>query len=230
MTGANKGIGRETAAALGRAGFRVGVGSRDPGLGAEAVDQLRGEGIDAFLVPLDVSDDASVTAAAAGWTGGLDVLVNNAGTSAGALERPSATSVERVRTVFETNVIGVLRATNAFLPLLLRSAAPRVVNVTSSMGSLTLQHDELPGSGPVDGAYGPSKTALNALTLQYARELARTPVLVNAVCPGYTATEFTGFSGARTPAQAAAVVVRLATVGHDGPRGGFFDESGALPW
>ncbi|PRY16656.1 SDR family oxidoreductase [Kineococcus rhizosphaerae] len=230
VTGANKGIGFEVAAQLGELGFRVGVGARDAARGTQAVERLLAAGVDAFAVALDVADDESVRAAAAGWTGGLDVLVNNAGISGGAQDPASRTSPDQLRAVLDTNVVGVLRVTNAFLPLLRRSDAPRIVNVSSSMGSLTLQHGESAGSGPVGGAYGPSKSLLNALTLQYARELRDSDVLVNAVCPGYTATDFTGHAGDRTPAQGARIVVELATVGDDGPRGGFFDENGVLPW
>jgi NAD(P)-dependent dehydrogenase (short-subunit alcohol dehydrogenase family) len=230
VTGANKGIGFEIAAGLGGLGFRVGVGARDAGRGQRAVELLHERGVDAFVVALDVSDDDSVEAAATDWSGGLDVLVNNAGISGGAMELPSEASVDRVRDVLETNVLGVLRVTNAFLPLLHRSPHPRIVNLSTSMASLTLQHGELPGSGPVITAYSPSKTMLNALTLQYAREFKDTPIMVNAVCPGYTATDFTGFAGDRSPAQGAAIAVELATIDDDGPRGGFFDDNGVLPW
>ncbi|GAB6903908.1 SDR family oxidoreductase [Kineosporia succinea] len=232
VTGANKGIGYEIAAQLGRLGFRVGVGSRNGGRGGAAVSKLRAEGVDAFAVPLDVTDDESVAAAATllEEQGALDVLVNNAGISAGRLQTPSATDLDRIRAAVETNVIGVVRVTNALLPLLRRSSSARIVNVSTSMASLALNRTSAPGSGPLDGAYGPSKTMLNAVTLQYARELEGTGVLVNLVCPGYVATDFTGFDGGRTPAQGAAIAVKLATVPDGGPHGGFFDEAGELPW
>lgn len=229
VTGANKGIGFEIAAGLGALGFRVGVGARDTERGRAAVRDLHDRGVDAFAVTLDVTDDDSVEAAVEGWNGGLDVLVNNAGISGGAMELPSQASVDRMRDVLETNVLGVLRVTNAFLPVLRRSSAPRIVNLSSSMGSLALQHTEAPGSGPVITAYSPSKTMLNALTLQYAREFKDTPVMVNAVCPGYTATDFTGFAGERTAAQGAVVAVRLATIGDDGPRGVSSTRTGPCP-
>jgi hypothetical protein len=137
---------------------------------------------------------------------------------------PTTLDLEVVRTVLDTNVLGVIRVTNAMLPLLSRANAPRIVNVSSSMGSLTLQ------TGPVMAAYAPSKSMLNSVTAQYARRLADTNVIVNACCPGYVATDFTGFNAPRTPEQGAAIAVRLATLPDDGPRGGFFDDEGVVPW
>lgn len=218
VTGANKGIGRETAAQLGRRGFRVAVGSRDEGRGAESVAKLRAEGVDAFVVPLDVTSDQSVQAAAEllASKGGLDVLVNNAGINGGDFELPSEGSLARLQNVLETNVFGVIRVTNAMLPLLRRSSAPRIVNLSTSMASLTLQSTSAMGSGLIDLTYGPSKTLLNAVTLQYARELADTNILINAVCPGYVATDFTNFAGYRTIPEARAVAVQFATLPDDG--------------
>ncbi len=231
MTGANKGIGFAIAQGLGAAGFRVAVGARDDARREEAVELLRAEGVDAFGVALDVTSEASVTAAAATieqTAGRLDVLVNNAGISGrtdGGAQDPRALDLDVVRTVLDTNVFGVVRVTNAMLPLLLRADAPRIVNMSSNMGSLTLQ------TGPVMAAYAPSKSMLNSITVQYARQLADTDVIVNAACPGYVATDFTGFpDGARTPEQGAAVAVRLATLPDDGPRGGFFDDEGVVAW
>lgn len=232
VTGANKGIGYEIARQLGQLGYRVGVGARNDALRAEAVEKLTAEGLDAFAVALDVTSDESVQAAAASLDR-LDVLVNNAGIhgiESGGFDQPSATDLPRFQRVIETNVYGVIRVTNALLPLLRQSASPRIVNLSSSMASLTLQSTSAEGSGPVDAAYSPSKTLLNAVTLQYARELEDTPVLINLVCPGYVATDFTGHQAPRTPAEGAAIAVRLATVAGDGPRGGFFNDEGTLPW
>ncbi|MCE0536442.1 SDR family oxidoreductase [Kineosporia rhizophila] len=229
VTGANKGIGYEIARQLGKLGYRVGVGSRDGERGAEAVDRLKAEGLDVFAVPLDVTSDESVQAAVGAFTE-LDVLVNNAGINGGAFQLPSGTDLERFRRVIDTNVFGVMRVTNAFLPLLRRSAAPRIVNLSTSMASLAHQQEASMYAGAIDGAYGPSKTLLNAVTLQYAREFADTNILVNAVCPGYVASDFTAYQGYRSTAEGAAIAVRLATVADDGPRGGFFNEEGALPW
>ena len=233
VTGANKGIGYEIAAGLGALGWRVGVGARDPERREAAVEKLRAAGVDAFGVPLDVTDDASVTAAARlveEEAGGLDVLVNNAGVTGGMPQEPTLVAPETVRTAVETNVIGVIRVTNAMLPLLRRSASPRIVNMSSSVGSLTRQTTPGGETGPISAAYSASKTFLNAVTVQYAKELADTNVLINAGCPGFTATDLNGFRGVRTPEQGAAIAIHLATLPDDGPTGGFFEEAGPVPW
>ena len=233
VTGANKGIGYEIAAGLGALGWSVGVGARDGQRRDAAVAKLRAGGADAFGVPLDVTDDASVTAAAdllEQRAGRLDALVNNAGITGGRPQEPTVVDPALIRTVVETNVIGVLRVTNAVLPLLRRSAAPRIVNMSSSVGSLTLQHTPGAQTGPIAAGYAPSKSFLNALTVQYAKELAGTGILVNAACPGFVATDLNGFRGVRTPQQGAAVAIRLATLPDDGPTGGFFDDGGVVPW
>ncbi|MFE0521754.1 SDR family oxidoreductase [Streptomyces sp. NPDC058954] len=230
VTGANKGIGFAVAQGLGALGFTVAVGARDDDRRAEAVARLRAAGVEAFGVALDVTSDGSAAEAAAvveRTAGRLDVLVNNAGISGridGGAQDPTTLDLDVVRTVLDTNVFGVVRVTNAMLPLLLRATSPRVVNMSSNMGSLTLQ------TGPVMAAYAPSKSMLNSLTTQYARRLADTRVIVNACCPGYVATDFTGFNAPRTPEQGAAIAIRLATLPDDGPRGGFFDDEGVVPW
>jgi NAD(P)-dependent dehydrogenase (short-subunit alcohol dehydrogenase family) len=181
-----------------------------------------------------VTDDASVAAAAAlieERDGRLDVLVNNAGvTGDPGRQLPTTVDLAAVRTAVETNVIGVIRVTNAMLPLLRRSASPRIVNMSSSVGSLTLQ--SAPGSqtGPISAAYAPSKTFLNGVTVQYARELRDTNILINAANPGYCATDLNGFRGTRTPEQGAAIAIRLATLPDGGPTGGFFEDDGVVPW
>ena len=237
VTGANKGIGYEIAAGLGALGYRVGVGARDEGRRELAVEKLRAAGVDAFGVPLDVTGDRSVTEAAQlieQRAGRLDVLVNNAGisgqTGPGWEQDPTTLDLDLVREVVETNVIGVIRVTNAMLPLLRRSASPRVVNVSSSVGSVTRQADPDTDVGPVMAAYAPSKSFLNAVTVQYARQLAGTGILINAVCPGLVATDFNGFHGPRTPEQGAATAIRLATLPDGGPTGSFFEDDGVVPW
>jgi NAD(P)-dependent dehydrogenase (short-subunit alcohol dehydrogenase family) len=230
VTGANKGIGFAVARGLGALGFTVAVGARDDARRAAAVERLRAEGADAFGVALDVTSDESVAAAAAAVeraAGRLDVLVNNAGIAGrtdGGAQDPTTLDLDVVRTVLDTNVFGVVRVTNAMLPLLRRAPSPRVVNMSSTMGSLALR------TGPVMAAYAPSKSMLNSVTVQYARRLADTNVIVNAACPGYVATDFTGFAAPRTAEQGAAIAVRLATLPDDGPRGGFFDDEGVIPW
>jgi NAD(P)-dependent dehydrogenase (short-subunit alcohol dehydrogenase family) len=196
-------------------------------------------GVDVHSIVLDVTDPATIQAAAthvADRYGRLDVLVNNAGISGHhAGEAPSTTQPELVRQVFETNVVGVLMVTNAFLPLLRRSPAARIVNVSSGVGSLThhTNPDHYLSGLPASAVYPPSKTALNALTIQYAKELREDGILVNAAAPGACATDFTkdlGLPITRTAADGAAVIVRLATLGPDGPTGGFFDDDGTVPW
>jgi NAD(P)-dependent dehydrogenase (short-subunit alcohol dehydrogenase family) len=208
------------------------VGARDAGRRDDAVQKLRAEGLDVFGVPLDVTDDASVAAAAAQLDdqGGLDVLVNNAAITGGMPQEPSKVSAEQVLTVVDTNVVGVIRVTNAMLPLLRRSGSARIVNVSSTVGSLTLQTAQAEAVGPVSGAYSPSKSYLNAVTVQYAKELTGTGILINAGCPGYVATDLNGHRGTRTPEQGAAVFLELATLPDDGPNGTFRDDAGALPW
>ncbi|MCD2197064.1 SDR family NAD(P)-dependent oxidoreductase [Actinomycetospora endophytica] len=230
VTGANKGIGYEIAAGLGALGWSVGVGARDDARRDAAVEKLQAEGVDAFGVPLDVTDDASVAAAAAllEERGGLDVLVNNAGITGGMPQDPISADLDVIRSALEVNVFGVIRTTNAFLPLLRRSASPRIVNMSSSVGSLGRQ--QAGEAGPISIAYSPSKTYLNAVTYQYVRELADTNILINLGCPGYVATDLNGFNGFRTPEQGAAIAVKLATLPDDGPTGGYFDDAGAIPW
>jgi NAD(P)-dependent dehydrogenase (short-subunit alcohol dehydrogenase family) len=234
VTGANKGIGYEIAAGLGALGWSVGVGARNAQRRKAAVERLRAAGVDAFGVPLDVTDDASVNAAARlieEQAGRLDALVNNAGITGGMPQEPTRVDPAIIRTVVETNVIGVIRVTNAVMPLLRRSASPRIVNMSSSIGSLTRQSgtaaEQTTGSV---AAYASSKTFLNAVTLQYARELSGTNILINAGCPGYVATDLNGFRGVRTPEQGAAIAIQLATLPDDGPTGKFFEDAGVVPW
>ena len=185
--------------------------------------------------PLDVTDDASVTAAATlieERAGRLDVLVNNVGVTGGMPQEPTRVSLDQVRLVVETNVIGVIRVTNALLPLLRRSASPRIVNMSSGVGSLARQSattDAL-STGPISAAYAPSKTFLNAVTVQYAKELRDTKILINLACPGFVATDLNGFRGVRSPEQGAAIAIRLATLPDDGPSGGYFEDAGVIPW
>jgi NAD(P)-dependent dehydrogenase (short-subunit alcohol dehydrogenase family) len=233
VTGANKGIGYEIAAGLGALGWSVGVGARDAQRRDAAVEKLRANGVDAFGVPLDVTDDASVAAAAAlieERAGRLDVLVNNAAVTGGVPQEPTRVDPATIRTVLETNVLGVVRVTNAMLPLLRRSASPRIVAMSSGVGSLTRQNDPDGEVGPISAAYAPSKTMLNAVLIQYAKELRDTSILINAACPGYVATDLNGHRGTRTPEQGAAIAIRLATLPDDGPTGGFFEDAGVVPW
>ena len=241
ITGANKGIGYATARELAARGMTVLVGARDAGRGREAVAALRAGGADAHPVPLEVTDPASVAAAARHDEeayGRLDVLVNNAGIArADGSALPSETTLATLREVFETNVFAVVTVTNAFLPLLRRALAARIVNVSSEVGSIAAMTDPESFLWPlISVPYPSSKTALNMVTAMYAKELRDTPILVNAANPGYCATDLNGSSGYRTPEQGAEVSVHLATLPAGGPSGQLWghlaadDSYGVLPW
>ena len=233
VTGANKGIGLEIARGLGRLGYHVWLGSRDAGRGEAAVAELKGEGLDVRALQIDVADDASVAAAAATLakeTDRLDALVNNAGISAG-WGPPSQDTIDSVRSLYEVNVFGAIRATHAFLPLLKASKAPRIVMISSSLGSLAWASDFQAPMAQVNLlGYNSSKSALNAVMVAFAKELDPLGFKVNAGCPGYTATDLNQHQGHRTPEQGAAIGVRLATLPDDGPNGGFFDDAGVVAW
>jgi NAD(P)-dependent dehydrogenase (short-subunit alcohol dehydrogenase family) len=234
VTGGNKGIGYETVRQLAERGMTVLLGARDKARREDAAASLRDAG-DVRPVELDVTDPDTARAAAAyieDTFGRLDVLVNNAGIGGGR-QQTSTADPDAVRAVFEVNYFGVLIVTNAMLPLLLRSAAPRIVNVSSGIGSVALMADTKDGPFaelPPSAAYVPSKSALNSLTVQYAKELRGTKVLVNAANPGYCATDLNNNSGYLSAADGAAVSVTLATLGADGPTGGFFGAEGPIPW
>lgn len=233
VTGANKGIGLEVARQLGQRGFTVLIGARDAGRGEQAAETLRGEGLDARALPLDVTDEASVQAAAhtiGERFGKLDALVNNAGIQIDGAP-PSELPIEDLRRTFDTNVFGAARVTQAMLPLLRRSQAARVVNMGSAMGSLTLTGDpENLRSGYWLLAYAASKAALNAVTVQFANELRGEGIKVNSADPGYVATDLTGGQGFNSVQDGALPAVRLATLPQDGPTAGFFNLDGPLPW
>jgi NAD(P)-dependent dehydrogenase (short-subunit alcohol dehydrogenase family) len=232
VTGANKGIGKAIVQGLARHGFTVYLGARNPERGSIAAAELKADGAVQF-VQLDVLDPASVRAAAQtieSEAGRLDVLVNNAGISSAPGSRfrtPAEEIAEDMRTVYETNVFAVVRVTNAFMPLLLRSNAGRIVNVTSKRGSIG---EEGAWVGRPYMPYSTSKTALNALTVHYARSLAETSIKVNGAAPGHVATDFNGFRGPRTPEQGAAVAIRLAQLESDGPTGLVFEDDTQLMW
>jgi NAD(P)-dependent dehydrogenase (short-subunit alcohol dehydrogenase family) len=237
ITGANKGIGYETAKLLGARGTTVLVGSRDEQRGAQAARRLREEGADAHGVQLDVTDEKSARAAAewiAAQYGKLDILVNNAGIALGdGTGKPSETTLETMRKVYETNVFGVVAVINAMLPLLRKAEAPRVVNVSSEVGSIGAMTDPESPMWPMASVpYPSSKTALNMVTAMYAKELAADGVKVNAANPGYCATDLNANSGFRTATQGAEVSVHLATLPDDGPTGklwGFLWTAGSTP-
>ncbi|MGX7876236.1 SDR family oxidoreductase [Mesorhizobium sp. ORM6] len=234
VTGANKGIGREIARRLATMGFKVWLGARSAERGMAAERELRGEGLDVQWLEMDVTDDESVAAAAetvAAQAPCLDVLVNNAGIAINYELPPSQQRLADIRATYDVNVFGPIRVTQAFLPLLLAGPAARIVMVSSSTGSI----GRALGSGTPNHSvnimsYGSSKTALNAITVAFARELAPQGVKVNAAAPGYTATDLNGYKGHRTVQQAAEIVIHLATLDADGPNAGYFNDDGPLPW
>jgi NAD(P)-dependent dehydrogenase (short-subunit alcohol dehydrogenase family) len=234
ITGANKSIGYETARQLGRHGFRVWLGSRDSQRGHKAAEQLVAEGYDVRPLTIDVTEDHSVDMAVArvrDADGRLDVLINNAGILGEEQMAPSLQPVSDMRAVYETNVFGAVRVTQAFLPLLKSAHHANIVMVSSGLGSLGWLSDpanEFYGINIL--GYNSSKSALNAVTLSFAKELTASGIRVNAADPGYTATDFNGHTGYRTVEQAAAGIVWLATQRNDGPTGSFYHEQNKVPW
>jgi NAD(P)-dependent dehydrogenase (short-subunit alcohol dehydrogenase family) len=233
VTGANKGIGYEIARGLGARKIVVLIGTRDEARGQAAAAKLEGEGIDARFVQLDVTNKETIMRAAR-WIedqfGHLDILVNNAGIGEWGF-KPSDVDLAKVREVYETNLFGPMAVTQAMLPLLRRSQHGRIVNMSSSLGSLTMATDpQSPISQFLALGYNTSKTALNSMTVQFANELRGTPIKVNAVCPGYCATDINNHSGPRSAAQGAIAPIQFATLGDDGPSGGVFDENGRVAW
>ncbi|MGH1563104.1 SDR family NAD(P)-dependent oxidoreductase [Mumia sp. DW29H23] len=231
VTGANKGIGLETVRRLAGLGWTVWLGSRDAELGTKVADTLRHDGLDVRPVTLDVSSDDSVGSASAtveAAATGLDVLVNNAGIT-GRRVGPADTVPADFLPVFGVNLLGPVRVTQAFLPLLSASEHPRVVNVSSGMGSFGVTQDPSRfESTLVSLVYPSSKAALDMVTTMYAKALP--DFRVNAADPGYTATDLNDHRGTQTVAEGAEASVRAATVPPDGPTGAFFGREGFLPW
>ena len=235
ITGANKGIGLETARQLGRAGHTVLVGARDAAKAAGAVAELGKDGIKAESVVLDVTDAASIAKAVADVEarfGKLDTLINNAGVAIeGWGAATSGTTVEQWRTIFETNVFGLAAVTQSFLPLLRKSEAGRIVNLTSVLGSLALHSDP---ASPIyhfkSVAYDSSKSAVNQYTVHLAYELRDTPIKVNAAHPGWVKTDLGGENAPMEIVDGAKTSVWLADLPADGPTGGFFHMQDRMPW
>ncbi|WP_405163965.1 SDR family oxidoreductase [Nocardia sp. NBC_01499] len=231
VTGANKGLGHETVRRLGELGWQVFLGARDADRGKQAAAELVEQGLNVEFVQLDVTSITSI-AAAVDTIGDrathLDVLINNAGISGGFAD-PDQTQAADLRPVFETNVFAPVQLTHAFLPLLRAADQPRIVMVSSGMGSLAITSDpnRLESTLP-NLPYTSSKSALNMITSQYARALPN--IQINAVDPGYTATDFNGNAGHQTLTEGTDVIVGFATIGPDGPTGGYFDRHGPIPW
>jgi len=240
ITGANKSIGLETAKQMLTLGYQVHLGARDAQKGEQAVKKLHDEGLTAVeAVVIDVNDKDSILAARKlvdEKTESLDVLINNAGISGGMPQTPLETDPNTFREVFETNYFGVITVTQAFIDLLKSAPEPRIVNVTSGLGSLTLHNDPSWKYYPYKAAaYMASKAALNAHTIALAYDLRDTAFRINAVDPGYTATDFNQHTGPGSIEDAAARVVKAAVLSQDGPTGQFFSDdnapdTGISPW
>ncbi|MET3980691.1 NAD(P)-dependent dehydrogenase (short-subunit alcohol dehydrogenase family) [Mucilaginibacter sp. UYP25] len=233
ITGANKGIGLETARQLATAGYHVFLGCRDKQRGDEAVSLLHSEGLnDVEFVRIDVISEESVKQAFDSLSkkiDHLDVLINNAGIPGSFPQPATNTATDIFREVFEVNVFGVARVSRIFVPMMQSAPNPRIVNVTSDLGSLGLHTDKTWKHYDVKtAAYGPSKSALNGYTIALAYELKN--FRVNAVNPGYTATDFNNNQGYKTVAEGAAPIVQYAMIDKDGPTGGYFSDYGVTPW
>lgn len=237
ITGANRGLGLEAARQLAQIGFTVIIGARDADKGEAAAAQLRESGFDASAVQLDVADEQSVANAArevGEKFGHLDALVNNAGVfnefAQGAIV-PSNLSLDLLRSTYETNFFGAFSVLQNFIPLLLKAEAPRIVNVSSTLGSLCeLSDSASPYYGNNTVAYNSSKAALNGLTVAFAKEFKDTPLKINSACPGWVKTDLGGEQAPRELEEGPRIFVTLATLPADGPTGGFFDENGPVAW
>jgi len=234
VTGANKGIGLEIARQLAQTGVFVIIGARDPARANAAVEDLSSQGLTAQSVSIDLNDHASIAAAAEtirAKHGKLDILVNNAGIVDAEDGPPTASSPEAARRIMDTNFVGTLAVTQAMLPLLRRSPMARIVNLSSSLGSLTVNGDPM---SPYYSArligYNASKAALNMLTVQLAEELRDTPIVVNSVSPGYVKTDLTGHTGFMTPEEGAKLPVEYALLSENAVSGRFAEPSGETPW
>lgn len=234
ITGANKGIGYEVARQLGGLGYVVLLGARDPVRGDEAAKRLQRSGAHVEPLALDVTDDASIEAAAEvvrEQYGRLDVLINNAGIADRGDGAPGTVRLDAIERTWRTNFYGVVAVTQAMLPMLRKAPAARIVNVSSGLGSLTQNADphwEYAAIKPL--AYSSSKTALNMFSVHLAWELRETPIKVNAADPGYTATDLNDNRGTQTIEEGSEAIVRLAQLPSDGPTGGFFNRDGVVPW
>ena len=237
ITGANKGIGFEVSRQLAKKGIQVLVGARSAEKGQEAVKRLQEEGASAEFLAIDVTSEASISQAAqevAQQHSQLDILCNNAGINPEFSQQifsSEGLSLELLKQIYDANVFGAFFVIKAFLPLLKKSASGRIVNTSSTMGSLNDQSNpESMYYGVNTLGYNASKTTLNALTVQFAKELSNTSVKINSACPGWVKTDLGSDQAPRTVEEGARIIVELATLPEDGPNGGFFDENGSVPW
>ena len=234
ITGANKSIGFETAREMGKLGYKIWLGCRDAARGQDAVSLLLSEGIEVRLAIIDVTDQESIDAAVGqikSEDGKLDVLINNAGIPGTWPIAPEAQDISDIMTIYNTNVFGVIRVTQAFLPLLKSGEEPRIIMVSSGLGSLEWVSDRShPYSQVAALGYTSSKTALNGVTVAFANALSEYGISVNAVDPGYTATDFNGHSGYRTVSEAAKGIVWLAAEASQTMTAGFYFDGKRAPW
>jgi len=236
ITGANKGIGLETAKQMAQSGYFVYLGSRDKVKGADALKKLNELGIsNVESIEIDVTNINSIKQAKRELETkieALDILINNAGIAGEQPQTPSLIEIENLREIFETNFFGVLQTTQQFIPLLKKSKEPQIINVSSSLGSLTLHSspESNPASWGAYDAYGCSKTALNAFTVMLAYEFKGTNFKINSIAPGYTATDLNQNKGTQTVEHAARIIVKYATLTNDGVTGKYFRETGEIPW
>lgn len=234
ITGANQGIGFEAAKQLAQSGYYVYLGSRNKKKGLDAIKELNDLGIsNVEFVELDVCNIDSIQKAKqvlGSKIGALDVLINNAGISAGQPQIMSSVEMEDLRKVFDTNFFGAVQTTQQFIDLLRKSDEPRIVNVSSELGSLAVHNHTQNPNYKIYDAYSCSKTALNAFTVMLANELKNTNFKINSVTPGYTATNLNHYTGTKTIAEGASVIVKYATLGKDAPTGNFFGDAGSIEW
>lgn len=233
ITGANKGLGRETARRLAEKGWHVVLGARDAARGVDAARELVESGLSVEVLEIDVASEESVGLAFKKFSrmhGHLDVLINNAGVG-GSRDHPADTVATDFKDIYETNVFGAVRVTHAFLPLLCAAPHPRIVMVSSALGSfhvMTGQSGTSFEASLLQLVYPSSKAALNMIVTQYAKALPE--IKINAVNPGFTKTDINHNTGRQTLAEGTDAIVALASIGSDGPTGGFFDRNGPIPW
>ncbi len=235
ITGGNKGIGFETAKQLAQHDYEVYLGCRNKENGQRALQELQSIGLSSVdMVELDVTNIDSIRQSKQileTKIEKLDVLINNAGIRGEVPQIASQVPIDVIRKVFETNFFGVINVTQEFIPLLIKSALPIIVNVTSDLGSLSWRSDPTSDAYQLErAAYGPSKTALNGYTVALAVELRDSKFKVNCVNPGHTATDFNNHMGTKPVEQGAAVIVKYAMLNESGPTGKFFSEEGETPW
>ena len=232
ITGANQGLGFETAKQLAELGYYVYVGCRNKSKGNSAIEKLNELGFsNVEFIEIDVTDISSIKSAKQALetkTQKLDLLINNAGIAGEQPQNMSTGDIDNLRKVFETNFFGAVQTTQQFIDLLKKSNEPRIINVSSGLASLTYHSSSTDFA--IYAAYSCSKTALNAFTVMLAKEFSNTNFKINCVEPGYTSTNLNNYQGTQTVEQAVTVIVKYATISNDGPTGKFSSREGELPW